>query len=84
MIYKKALKGKITFKGSLSRRRIREFYKKNVKILPLLIVVTIALSFIGLLFRGILGCVIGLVIGLIVLFLVPSFKEKVWQITDFK
>jgi len=51
---------------------IREFYKKNLKILTVVILFTIASSLIGLFISGLPGAIVGFALGAIAFGLSPS------------
>ena len=55
----------------------REYYRKHRVLLLMLFLLTIASAFVGLVFTGALGVIIGLVIGLGAFFLGPKAMIKV-------
>lgn len=79
MKYKKSLKGQIVFKGSLSKKRIRE---RRIELL--VIIALIILPLINYFLGSIPGVIITISIGLIVYFLNPYGVIKVCRIKKYK
>ena len=74
------VKKTIGLNTSLNWKCRREFYDKNPKIKWLIIAITIGSSFIGLIFSGPVGVIIGLLVGGFLNFIVPPAVTKVREI----
>ena len=68
--------------ASMSWRHIHEYYERHPVLLPIVVAITVGSPFLGLLFAGWPGVIVGLVIGLGVFFLGLRAVTKVREIRE--
>ena len=79
-IYDVLIEEGIVLSDSISMKKVREYYEKNIWKLILNIVVVFVVSILCFFLNPILGVIVSVVLGIVVLLLVPYYKIKIREI----